>query len=182
MTWGWGKGCSAEAREGEGRGFRMRDMNFSIRRARAGDVEVIAEYNVAMAWETEQLRLDPATVLRGVGAALADEGKGIYYVAESGGQVVGQLMITHEWSDWRDADMWWVQSVYVHPDYRKGGVFKALFAHAENEARAKGVCAIRLYVHTDNQAAQGCYQRLGMSVGHYVVMEKGLSVRTGEIG
>ena len=157
----------------------MRGMDFSIRAARAADAEVIAEYNVAMAWETEGLRLDPATVRAGVKAAIGDEGKGIYYVAERAGKVVGQLMITHEWSDWRNADMWWVQSVYVHPDFRKGGVFKALFAHAEKEARAKGVSVIRLYVHSDNQAAQGCYQRLGMSLGHYVVMEKALS---GEIG
>jgi ribosomal protein S18 acetylase RimI-like enzyme len=80
-------------------------------------------------------------------------------------------MITHEWSDWRNGDIWWVQSVYVHPAYRKRGTFKALYRHAEQQARAAGAVGIRLYVDADNETAQNAYARLGMHLGNYRVME-----------
>src|SRR5687768_13382943 len=95
----------------------------SVRLAGPSDAGVLADYNVRMARETESLDLDPATVSRGVRAALVDASKAIYFVAEIGGNVIGQLMITHEWSDWRDGDIWWIQSVYVHPEHRKAGAF-----------------------------------------------------------
>src|SRR5689334_14458476 len=99
----------------------------TIRDARAEDTLIIAVYNVAMAIETEKIRLDPEVVRRGVRAVLEDESKGRYFVAEANGKVAGQLLITHEWSDWRDGDIWWIMSVYVHPDYRRRGVFRALY-------------------------------------------------------
>jgi ribosomal protein S18 acetylase RimI-like enzyme len=143
----------------------------TIRSARPADADTIAEYNVAMARETESLDLDRATVGRGVRAALADPQKAIYFVAEVDGRVVGQLMITHEWSDWRDGDIWWVQSVYVHPEHRKIGAFKALYRHAEQAARDAGAVGIRLYVDEHNEGAQAAYARLGMHVSSYKVME-----------
>jgi ribosomal protein S18 acetylase RimI-like enzyme len=145
-----------------------------LRRATPADAETIAAYNVAMAMETESLALDPIVVRRGVERAIADEAKAIYFVAEVGGRVVAQLMITHEWSDWRDGDMWWVQSVYVHPDYRRQGLFRRLYEHAATQARAAGAKVIRLYVEQDNAAAQQTYGSLGMHLTHYRVMEQTL--------
>ena len=143
----------------------------TIRAARESDADVIAQYNIGIAKETESLGLDPATVGRGVRAVLADRAKGTYFVAEVDGRVVGQLMITHEWSDWRDGDIWWVQSVYVHPEHRKLGAFKALYRHAEQQAKAAGAVGIRLYVDAHNVTAQQAYTRLGMQLGNYRVME-----------
>ena len=146
-----------------------------VRRAELKDAVTIAAYNIHMALETEHKRLDPYTVSAGVRNALEDEGKGIYYVAEVGERVIGQLMITHEWSDWRNGDVWWIQSVYVHKDFRKQGVFKRLFAEAEAGAKAAGAVMIRLYVETDNAGAQKSYANLGMTMTSYAVMEKPLA-------
>jgi GNAT superfamily N-acetyltransferase len=143
-----------------------------VRFAHPTDAGTIVDFNARMAHETEGLSLDLAVLSAGVRAALADPGKAIYFVAESGGRVVGQLMITHEWSDWRNGDIWWVQSVYVHPDHRRRGVFRALYAHARREAGAAGAVGIRLYVEQDNSVAQQCYAQLGMSLSHYRVMEE----------
>ena len=143
----------------------------TIRAARASDADVIAEYNARMARETEDLELDPATVSRGVRAALADPHKALYFVAEVDGRIVGQLMVTHEWSDWRDGDIWWVQSVYVHPDHRKIGAFKALYRHTEQAARDAGAVGMRLYVDAHNAGAQAVYARMGMHASNYQVME-----------
>jgi ribosomal protein S18 acetylase RimI-like enzyme len=144
--------------------------NFS-QLARFSDAETITEFNIRMAKETESIDLNPAIVGSGVRAALGDPHKAIYFVAEVGGRVVGQLMITHEWSDWRDGDIWWVQSVYVHPEFRKVGAFKALYRHAEQQARAAGAVGIRLYVDAHNAGARAAYERLGMHVTNYQVME-----------
>lgn len=145
--------------------------NLLIRAARPSDADVIAEYNMGIAKETESLSLDPRTVSCGVRAVLADPAKGAYFVAEVDGRVIGQLMITHEWSDWRDGDIWWIQSVYVHPEHRKLGAFKALYRHAEAQAKLAGAVGIRLYVDAHNEAAQQAYVRLGMHMGNYRVME-----------
>jgi GNAT superfamily N-acetyltransferase len=147
-------------------------MNPHIREARTADAATIAEFNIRMAMETEQLALEPATVDQGVRAALADRGKGTYYVAEMDGTLAGQLMITHEWSDWRNGDLWWIQSVYVRPNYRRCGVFKALYRHVQQAARDAHAAGVRLYVERDNHAAQQSYARLGMSLTHYAVMEE----------
>jgi GNAT superfamily N-acetyltransferase len=146
-------------------------INMSIRLARLDDAPVLVEFNHRMAAETEDLALDLATLEKGVRAVFADPAKGQYFVAETDGRVIGQLMITHEWSDWRNGDIWWIQSVYVHPDHRRRGVFRALYQHVEAAARAAGVVLIRLYVHEANHTGQETYESLGMKLTHYKVME-----------
>ena len=108
---------------------------YQVRAARVNDAAVIARFNREMALETESRKLSPQRVLRGVKALLTDAAKGSYYVAESGGEVIGQLLITYEWSDWRNGNFWWIQSVFVTPSWRGRGVFKALHAHIEGLAR-----------------------------------------------
>jgi GNAT superfamily N-acetyltransferase len=151
----------------------------TIRNAHPRDEATISSFNARMALETENLTLDPSTLALGVAAILADPAKGRYFVAEIAEQVVGQLMITYEWSDWRNGNIWWLQSVYVHPDHRRRGVFRALFRHAEITALTNGAVALRLYVHDGNGRAQQTYQSLGMKSAHYVVMEKPLTSRVG---
>jgi GNAT superfamily N-acetyltransferase len=146
-------------------------METTVRPATIHDAQTIVDFNLAMAMETENLRLDPQVLLAGVRAALADPLKATYFVGECGGQLAGVLMITHEWSDWRNGDIWWIQSVYVHPDFRRHGVFKAMYQHTENAAKQSGAIGLRLYVVDHNQAAQKTYERLGMHVSEYVVME-----------
>jgi len=148
-------------------------MNLRLRDASVEDVEIIARNNAAMALETEHKLLDAATVRRGVHACLTDPAKGSYFIAEDeAGVVVGQLMITHEWSDWRNGDFWWIQSVYVSPAARRAGVFRALYAHVEKLALGTpGVCGIRLYVEAENQLARRAYEHCGMRNAGYVVME-----------
>lgn len=145
-----------------------------IRRGLPQDTEIIAQYNSALALETEGKILDQTKLLRGVKAVLSDPDKGRYYVAETlAGEVVGQLMITYEWSDWRDGSIWWIQSVYVAPGYRSQGVFRSLFEHVWEDARSTpGTVGIRLYVEEKNEAAQRVYGRLGMEPGGYHVLEK----------
>jgi ribosomal protein S18 acetylase RimI-like enzyme len=146
-------------------------MTLSIRRATPADVEVIARYNAALAWESEQKTLDDAVLLRGVRAVLADPAKGFYTLAERGGEPVGQAMVTFEWSDWRDGWYWWVQSVYVREDARRSGVFRALFEHLKAEATADPtVIGLRLYVERDNRRAQETYRALGMAEEPYFLM------------
>lgn len=148
-------------------------MNVAVRRATVADCAILAEYNRAMAWETEHKQLDAETLARGVAAVFEDNAKGFYLVAESGSEVVGQLMITTEWSDWRNGWFWWIQSVYVPPSARKKGVFRALFAEAERMARSSGnVVGLRLYVERENVNAQRTYQSLGMNDAGYLVFEK----------
>ena len=144
-----------------------------IRIAREEDIPALVEFNQAMALETEHKLLDAATVRRGVHACFTDLAKGSYFIAEyESGVVVGQLMITHEWSDWRNGDFWWIQSVYVSPAARRAGVFRALYAHVEKLALGTpGVCGIRLYVETGNKLAQRTYETCGMRNAGYVVME-----------
>lgn len=143
-----------------------------IRRACAEDAETLVDFNARMARETEGLELSHDVVSKGVRGGLADASRALYFVAEAGGRVVGQLMITKEWSDWRNGDIWWVQSVYVHPDFRRRGVFRALYAHAREQARQAGAVGVRLYVDDHNAAAQQVYERLGMRTSNYRVMEE----------
>jgi ribosomal protein S18 acetylase RimI-like enzyme len=147
-------------------------MQIRIREAALADAPVIADFNVELARESEGLALDPACVRAGVGAMLKDRAKGLYYIAEADGVVVGQTMITYEWSDWRNGNIWWIQSVYVKPEFRRAGVFRAIFNHLQELARAqKEVCSIRLYVHADNARACQSYERLGMARTRYEVFE-----------
>jgi GNAT superfamily N-acetyltransferase len=149
-------------------------MPLTIRRAAPADVPVIVEYNRRLARETEAKELDPAVVAAGVRAALADpERKGPYYLACDGGDVVGQMQVTYEWSDWRNGWYWWVQSVYVRADHRGRGVFRTLYEHIREQARAAGdVVGIRLYVEKDNHAARATYRRLGMEAIHFDLMQE----------
>lgn len=143
-----------------------------IRKARPADAAVIARFNRNLAWETEKLRLHRRTVDRGVRALLKDKAKGIYFVAEQAGEVIGQLMITYEWSDWRNGNIWWIQSVYVAAAFRQQGVFRALFQHVEKLGRARReVCGLRLYVEKHNRRAHRAYARLGMRCTHYEIYE-----------
>jgi ribosomal protein S18 acetylase RimI-like enzyme len=147
-------------------------MSITIRPASAVDADFLAHGNTAMALETEHKRLDPAVVAAGVRAALADPGKGLYFIAECDGERVGQLMFTYEWSDWRNGTFWWIQSVYVLPQARRSGVFRALFRHVEQLAAADpAVCGIRLYVERENERAQATYRHCGLDDAGYVVME-----------
>ena len=139
--------------------------------ARLQDAPIIIEFNAALAWETEHLRLDPQTLERGVRAGLEDPAKARYFVAEVDDRVVGQLMLTLEWSDWRNGEIWWIQSVYVHPDLRRRGVFAALYRHVEQLAREAGAVGLRLYVVRDNATGQATYRQLGMELTEYLVME-----------
>lgn len=143
-----------------------------IREARRDDAEALVAGNLAMAEETEGLRLDPEVLRAGVRAVLEGRAAGRYYVAEEAGRVVAQLMITHEWSDWRNRDVWWIQSVYVWPEARARGRYRALYEHVLEQARAAGAGGVRLYVDTRNQRAQSVYTALGMDGGHYRVFER----------
>ena len=147
-------------------------MTTTIRRAVSSDTETIAGYNAAMARETEHLELDRERLEQGVRAVLDDSSKGYYLLAEVEGRVVGQMMITFEWSDWRNGTFWWIQSVYVHPDYRGRGVYKQLYEQTLKQAnKSPDVCGLRLYVERANNNAQQSYQRLGMEKTPYEIYE-----------
>jgi len=146
-----------------------------VRLARPSDAADIVRFNAAMALETEHRALDAATLAAGVAAVLADARHGFYLVAESAGGNVGCLMITYEWSDWRNGQWWWLQSVYVREDFRRHGVFRALFAEVERRLReTPDAIGLRLYVERDNARAQRTYASLGMEETAYRVFEKTL--------
>ena len=142
-----------------------------IRRGQLKDAVTIAAYNIHMALETEAKRLDPYVISSGVRAVLDDPAKGFYLVADLAGRVIGQLMVTFEWSDWRNGNIWWVQSVYVNPEFRKTGVFRKLLDHTVDEAKRAGAVMIRLYVENDNSVAQAAYAKLGLEKANYAIME-----------
>jgi GNAT superfamily N-acetyltransferase len=143
----------------------------SIRPSTEADLDIIVALNLALAAESEHLRLDPTTVREGVRALLEGRAPGRYWLAELDGRVVGQLLITYEWSDWRNAMVWWIQSVQVVPDVREQGVFRALYAHARREAQAARAAGLRLYVDNSNTRAQAVYAAVGMRGDHYRVFE-----------
>lgn len=152
----------------------MNPTPIRLRDATADDIETLARWAEAMALETENKRLDPATVRAGIAAGIADAAKARYLVAEYAGHPVGTLMLTTEWSDWRNGWWWWIQSVYVAPNARRGGVFRALYAHVDAQARANpAVCGLRLYVENANARAQATYAALGMQDAHYRIFEAG---------
>ncbi|MEM6370088.1 MAG: GNAT family N-acetyltransferase [Myxococcota bacterium] len=142
-----------------------------VRDARLTDVNTLVRGNCAMARETEGLELDPDRMRTGVEAVFADASKGRYWIEEFHGATRGQLLVTYEWSDWRNAPVWWIQSVYVWPEARVRGVFRSLYAHVDQEAKAAGAAGLRLYVDLRNQSAQQVYERLGMDGGHYRLFE-----------
>ncbi len=144
-----------------------------VRRAALADVAILAEFNARMARETEGLELDRARLTAGVRALFDAPERGFYLLAEERSTPVGQLMVTPEWSDWRNAFFWWLQSVYVEPGWRRRGVFAALLDRLRAMARdADQVCGLRLYVHHANQAAQQAYARSGLRPAEYRMMEE----------
>lgn len=144
-----------------------------VRPATLADAPFIARFNASLARETEAIELDPERLLAGVAAALEDPSKARYLIAESGAHPIGQLMVTYEWSDWRNGWFWWIQSVYVRPEARRRGVFRALFEHIEQLARQDPqVIGLRLYVEAGNRAAQETYRKMGMQGTGYQVLER----------
>ncbi len=147
-------------------------MGIAIRDAVPADAGLIADYNNRLAEETEARSLDPDLTGPGVAAFLADPSKGRYWVAEVDGRIVGQIAVIFEWSDWRNGMIWWIQSVFVHADQRRKGVYSSLYRHVESVARSDPeVIGIRLYVEKDNARAQATYVTLGMSMTNYQIMQ-----------
>jgi GNAT superfamily N-acetyltransferase len=148
-----------------------------VREAHAGEAARLAEFNIAMARETESLMLPPARVEAGVRAVFEDPARGFYLVAEpdaqAGGELAAALLITREWSDWRNAWFWWIQSVYVVPEWRRQGAFRALYdAVVARAGTAGNVCGLRLYVERDNRDARETYDALGMERSWYRMYER----------
>ncbi|MDP9122828.1 MAG: GNAT family N-acetyltransferase [Acidobacteriota bacterium] len=144
----------------------------SVRPARAAEAGLLVELQLRMARETEGLGLDRPTVERGVRAVFADPALGEYWVAETAGQLLGALLITREWSDWRAATVLWIQSVYVLPEARGQGIYRRLYEHQRRRVElAPDLCGLRLYVDKRNRSAQQVYLRLGMSREHYELFE-----------
>jgi GNAT superfamily N-acetyltransferase len=150
----------------------MAEPIIDIRQAVFDDVETLVDFNIALCRETEGRELDRVTVSEGVRRFVSEPARGQYVVALIAGEVVGQTAHTFEWSDWRNGEIWWIQSVYVHPLHRGRGVFRALFAHikqlGEKDAEC---CGIRLYMERENDSARQSYLRLGFSETGYEVLE-----------
>jgi len=147
-------------------------MNWTITKGIKGDEKIIAQFQVDMAMESEDLALDLETVIRGVTAGIEDPSKGTYFVARNEqGSPIGSLFLTKEWSDWTCRWYWWIQSVYVVPEYRRKGVFTSLFNAVDSAAKEEGVRSIRLYVDRTNSSAQECYHKQGMHESHYLMYE-----------
>ena len=144
----------------------------NIRTAVREDVSTLVAFNLRMARETEDKQLDPEVLTSGVDAILGNPEHGFYLVAEVEGILAGALMVTTEWSDWRNGAFWWIQSVYVQPECRQRGVFRALYEEARERAvNSEGVCGCRLYVEKDNTTAQAVYARRGLVETNYKVFE-----------
>jgi GNAT superfamily N-acetyltransferase len=143
----------------------------TIRKAKPEDASAIIDFQQKMAWETEQMTLSPEIINKGVNAVFVNSTRGQYWVAEEEGNVVASLLITFEWSDWRNTNVWWFQSVYVLPSFRRTGIFRSMYYHIKNEADKQGVAGLRLYVETNNSKAQKTYEALGMKSEHYTMYE-----------
>jgi ribosomal protein S18 acetylase RimI-like enzyme len=149
-------------------------INSEIRLAVLRDHSALVEHNLAMALETENLELNKEVVEAGVLKLLKDSTKGFYLIAEMNQQIAGSLMITFEWSDWRNEDIWWIQSVYIRPDFRKKGIYKKLYNTVKKMALESGTGSIRLYVDQSNIQAKSVYLQLGMEHSHYDLFEVNL--------
>lgn len=147
-------------------------QEFELRPARNADAPELVQFNCDMARETEDTHLDPTVVKAGVNALFEHPERGFYVVADAGRRLAGSLMVTHEWSDWRDGMFWWIQSVYVRPEYRRRGVYRTLYRFVEAMAADHPeVCGFRLYVERGNRRAQQTYESLGMERTPYLVYE-----------
>ena len=151
-------------------------MEPNVRPARLSDAAVVADFNARLANETEGRLLDPGRLRAGVEALIQDASKGVYYVAEIENsatfKVIGQLLLTYEWSDWRNGTFWWIQSVFVSKPFRGRGVFRTLYKYVREMARSRpDVCGLRLYVERENLKAQQTYASLGMHRTAYEMFE-----------
>jgi len=152
----------------------MAETRVTIRKAGIRECQIIARFNQEMARETEGRLLDFDTVWAGVKAVIKDQHKGFYLVAEhpATGEIAGQMLITYEWSDWRNRSFWWIQSVYVKPEFRRQKIFGRLFGHVAELARfRRDVAGLRLYVEKHNQTAKQTYENLGMIQSGYDFFE-----------
>ncbi len=147
-------------------------MNTTIRKGNPKDIGVIAGFQRAMALETENITLNPEVLSNGIKAVFDDPSKGQYFVTEINKKVIASLMITYEWSDWRNSTVWWLQSVYVLPEFRRSGIFRKmyLFIKAEVESNS-GVSGLRLYLVTSNHKAASTYEAVGMDGNRYRMFE-----------
>ena len=152
----------------------MENINFVVSRGEVCDIDTIVQFQADMAMESEGCVLNKEKVTKGVTAAMLDDSKGIYWVAKYEGRTIGSLMITREWSDWNNEWYWWIQSVYVTPEYRKQGVYKAMYQKVKDAAKENNVSQIRLYADKTNLSAQKAYQSLGMHKSHYLMFEEDL--------
>ncbi len=147
-------------------------ITMNIRKAILGDAEDITKQNILLAKESEKVVLDANTVFAGVNAVLSDKRKGFYIVAEEDNVIIGQMMITFEWSDWRNTNIWWIQSVYVQKQWRKKKIFSELFQYIQQQARKHHVSILRLYTYESNTVAQIVYQQIGMQKEPYMFYQK----------
>ena len=152
------------------------DLDLTITQGKASDIDAIVRFQADMAMESEGTMLDMDRLTLGVSSAINDEQKGIYLVARANDTPIGSLMLTREWSDWNNQWYWWIQSVYVMPEYRKKGVYKAMYATLKDMAQENGVSQIRLYADRTNLSAQQVYQRLGMRESHYLMFEETIGI------
>jgi GNAT superfamily N-acetyltransferase len=143
----------------------------TIRKAISEDAAMIIDFQQKMAWETEEMSLATVTVTKGVKAVFDNPTRGQYWVAEDKGVIVASLLITYEWSDWRNTNVWWFQSVYVLPEYRRQGIFRSMYAYIKSESAREEVAGLRLYVESNNTRAQKTYEALGMKFEHYTMYE-----------
>jgi ribosomal protein S18 acetylase RimI-like enzyme len=143
----------------------------TIRKATPEDAAEIIDFQQKMAWETEKMTLVPEIIIKGVKAVFNDSSRGQYWVAEDHGKIVASLLITNEWSDWRNSNVWWFQSVYVLPEFRRTGIFRSMYQYIKDESYKCGVPGLRLYVETNNSSAQKTYEALGMKSEHYIMFE-----------
>jgi GNAT superfamily N-acetyltransferase len=148
-------------------------MPLTVRRGTAVDAPTIVEFNRRLAEESEGKTLDMKVLAAGVASVLADPHKGPYFLAEDNGEILGQMQVTYEFSDWRNGWFWWIQGVYVRPEARRRGVFRALYEHVADTAKNDPeVIGLRLYVESDNKLAHETYLRLGMEWTDYLLMER----------
>lgn len=143
----------------------------SIRKATPSDAPSIIGFQQKMARETEGMELDIQIVTPGVNAVFHDQSRGQYYVAETDGRIIASLLITYEWSDWRNCNVWWFQSVFVEPEYRRQGIFRKMYKLIKQLAEEQDAAGLRLYVETKNIRAKQTYEALGMSSEHYSFYE-----------
>lgn len=155
--------------------------HITVRKALESDTEVLVQFNKAMALETEQKHLSERLLVPGVKRLCNKPEYGHYLVAETGGRIAGALMVTKEWSDWRNGLFWWIQSVYVLPEFRRQGVYRIMYHYLRDQAENDpDVCGLRLYVERENESAQKTYTRLGMNATRYLMFEEELQKKSSD--